>query len=727
MYKMNVQKILRYLLIGGIFAVPFIPLVISSTMFFPFITGKNFAFSIIVELLLGGWAILAVLDKAYRPKFTLLLISILSFVGIIAIADIFGANPFKSFWSNFERMEGFLTLAHLLGYFVVAGTVLNAEKIWNRFWNTSVAVSVFIGFYGLLQLSGKININQGGVRLDGTFGNASYLAVYMLFHIFITLFLLVRWRGGAWMKYLYGAAIVLQLIILYFTATRSTLLGLVVGVIVTTLLISIFEKQKILIRKISIGVLIATIASVGIFIAIKDTQFVKKGQVLSRFSNITLEEGASRFTIWGMAFEGLKERPILGWGQENFNFVFNKYYEPSLFSQEPWFDRVHNVVFDWLIAGGILGFIAYFSIPIFMLFYLWRKMETHLSVTEKGIFTGLLAGYFFHNMFVFDNIMSYILFFSIAAYIHTHSTLNREVANNTDESKKSNGLSRIAIPVIIIAVISSLYFFNIKGIVTARTLIQAISPQAGGLEVNLEKLEKALSYKTVGKQEVIEQTATAAMRVKNGGAPIEIQTRFFELAKSELGALVKERPEDARIRIFYAAFLNNFNFHQEALPHLKKAVELSPKKQAIAFELGTAYLNLGETDKAFDVFEGAYNLDTNFKNAEIIYRVGAIYTGRTEEINNLIGPITDSDRADNRIIQAYAKIGRFDEVVKSLEIVIERGPDSAQNHVSLGAAYLELDKRQMAISEIQKAIDLDEGFREDGEFIIKEIKAGRNP
>ncbi len=39
------------------------------------------------------------------------------------------------------------------------------------------------------------------------------------------------------------------------------------------------------------------------------TALVKKGQVLSRFSNITLEEGASRFTIWGMAFEGLKERP----------------------------------------------------------------------------------------------------------------------------------------------------------------------------------------------------------------------------------------------------------------------------------------------------------------------------------------------------------------------------------------------------------------------------------
>ena len=123
------NKILRYALLVGIFIVPFIPLVVSSTMFFPFITGKNFLFRILVELLVGGWAILAVFDKAYRPRFSWLLISVLSFVGIMAFADMFGVNPFKSFWSNFERMEGFLMLAHLLGYFIVLGTVLNTEKV----------------------------------------------------------------------------------------------------------------------------------------------------------------------------------------------------------------------------------------------------------------------------------------------------------------------------------------------------------------------------------------------------------------------------------------------------------------------------------------------------------------------------------------------------------------------------------------------------------------------
>ena len=725
---MKIRRILKYLLIGGIFIIPFIPFVISSTMFFPFITGKNFLFRILVELLLGGWAILAVFDKAYRPKFSWLLISVLSFVGIIAIADIFGANFFKSFWSNFERMEGLLTLVHLLGYFIVAGTVLNTEKLWNWFWNTTVAVSAIIGIYGLLQLAGKININQGGVRLDGTFGNASYLAIYMFFHIFITLFLLVRWRGASWVKYLYGAVILLQFVTLYFTATRSTLLGIVAGAFLTTLLIALFEKNRRRIRKVSTISLIVIVVLVGVFVAIKDTKFVKQGQVLSRLSHITLEEGAPRFTIWGMAWEGVKERPILGWGQENFNLVFNKNYKPSLYAQEQWFDRVHNIVFDWLIAGGILGFLSYIAIPIFMLYYLWRRLEISLSVTEKSIFTGLLAGYFFHNLFVFDNIISYILFFSVAAYIYAHSVMKKADDDNTQQQNIENGsMKKVAVPFIIVAVIFSLYFFNIKGMSTAKAIIASISPQAEGFDANIASFEKATTYGVVGKQEVAEQMITTALNIRNQGADIETQTKFFELANKTMGALIEEVPNDARLRIFYGGFLNQFNLFNEALPHLKKAVELSPDKQTIRFELGTTYLNLGDTDKAFEIFKDAYELDTNFKNAEIIYRVGAIYAGKEAQVDAEIGPISDKDRTEGRIINAYTRAGRFNDVVRSWELSIEKNPENPQFHVSLAAAYLQVGRRQNAITEIQKAIDLDPNFKDQGEFFIKEIQAGRNP
>ena len=41
------DKTLLWIARIGVFLMPFIPLIVSGTMFFPFITGKNFAFRII--------------------------------------------------------------------------------------------------------------------------------------------------------------------------------------------------------------------------------------------------------------------------------------------------------------------------------------------------------------------------------------------------------------------------------------------------------------------------------------------------------------------------------------------------------------------------------------------------------------------------------------------------------------------------------------------------------
>ena len=73
-------------------------------MFFPFITGKNFAFRILVEVMLGAWAMLLFIDASYRPKFSWILAAAGTFLAVIAIADFNGVNPYKSFWSNYERM-----------------------------------------------------------------------------------------------------------------------------------------------------------------------------------------------------------------------------------------------------------------------------------------------------------------------------------------------------------------------------------------------------------------------------------------------------------------------------------------------------------------------------------------------------------------------------------------------------------------------------------------------
>ena len=101
--------------------------------------------------------------------------------------------------------------------------------------------------------------------------------------------------------------------------------------------------------------IIGIIALGGIFLSIRKTTFVEKSQTLNRLASISFEEfkTEARFTVWGMAIQGFKENPVLGYGEENFNLVFNKYYDPRIYNQEQWFDRAHNVFLDWLIAGGL--------------------------------------------------------------------------------------------------------------------------------------------------------------------------------------------------------------------------------------------------------------------------------------------------------------------------------------------------------------------------------------
>jgi hypothetical protein len=79
------NKWLKWGLYIGVFAVPFIPFIISTTYFFPFITGKNFTFRILIDVLFALYLLLAFRDPAYRPRFSWVSISVLALAsGLLA-------------------------------------------------------------------------------------------------------------------------------------------------------------------------------------------------------------------------------------------------------------------------------------------------------------------------------------------------------------------------------------------------------------------------------------------------------------------------------------------------------------------------------------------------------------------------------------------------------------------------------------------------------------------
>ena len=87
---MKFTDALRYVAIGGIFLLPFVPLIVSNSMFFPFITGKNFFFRIVVEIIFAAWILLALSDERYRPRFSWIFVLLSAFVVVIGIANVFG-------------------------------------------------------------------------------------------------------------------------------------------------------------------------------------------------------------------------------------------------------------------------------------------------------------------------------------------------------------------------------------------------------------------------------------------------------------------------------------------------------------------------------------------------------------------------------------------------------------------------------------------------------------
>ncbi len=723
---MNIKNSLLYTIIAGLFVVPFIAFFVPEAMYFPFISGKGFLFRILVEVLFGLYVFLAVTSPEYRPKMSWITKAVGVFTLVIFIADLLGENSFKSIWSNYERMEGFVLIAHLALYYIVASSVLKTEVLWNRFWNTSIISSVVMSLFAVMQLMGKSAINQGGVRVDGTLGNSSYFAIFLVFNIFLCLYMFFRPLQASWKKWVYGLAGVLQIYILYFTATRGAILGFIGGLALAGLLIAFKEKENAKYKKYAYGLLIALTVFIGGFILAKDTSFVKNSPVLSRFSSLSIAEleTQGRYFVWPMAMKGVLERPLLGWGQENFSFVFNKYYDPRMFGQEQWFDRTHNVFLDWMIAGGLLGFLAYTSMFVALLYMIWRK-HNYLNIAEKSIFTGLISAYIFHNMFVFDNLISYILFFSVLAFVHSISVMNFEPAGKFyTKHFSADARNYVILPIVAIVVAGGIYFVNIPAINTNLTLIQSMTPQGkSGAEKNLALFKQTFDYNSFGSTEALEQLVQVTSQISVSQAPESIKKEFYNFTKLKIEEKIKQTPNDTRYLVFAGSFFNRFQQYDEAIKYLEAAVKESPKKQTIYFELGTAYLGKGDKQKMFEVFKQAYDLEPSSPESQIIYTVGAIYTKNAEVLKEMSLKISkDIIVSDDRFFRAYSDTGDYQTVILILTTRLVKEPNNAQYKLSLALAYANIGQKQKAIDLIQEVIKDNPTFKDQGDAFTKEIQ-----
>lgn len=738
------EKVILWTIKIGLLAITFLPLYISTNMLFPFITGKNFFFRIIVEFIFALWVGLAIARPEFRPKLTSLFKAVTIFILVLFLADLFSPNPYRSFFSNYERMEGFMMLFHLYLYFLLLVSVLKERKDWLLFLHFTIGVSLVVGFVGLMQKLGLRVSFQGGYRVDSTIGNPAYLAAYLVFHAWFLVMLARAFWQKIWLRMFYLAALVFELLIIYFTATRGALLALFFGAVML-LVMSIVYWQKLFplavgYRKFAVGVLGVLIVLPVLFWQVRNATWLPTNSAFSRLASISLQDRTtqSRFSIWQMSFKGAMERPILGWGQENYYLVFQKYFDPKLYASEPWFDRSHNIVFDWLIHAGFLGLLSFFSIIVLAMTGLIRGIRSAgVFMWESTLLLIIFSTYLFQNIFVFDNLNTYLLFFASLAY--AEFLIPRARGESVVKELATHVISRppaFAYAIsggFLLLVIFFGYSLHLQPMRASNALIRGLMlQQAKAPPAQMQAaFQEAIAYNTFGTTEAREQLANVARSIiGNTQYSEEERKQFVTFAVEELKKELVRPAKDVKHLIFLASVLDRAvsfdpNYILEAENLVKEAIAISPRKQILYFELGQIYMIQGKTDQALEALTSAFELESSYPQAAVNLALVAQATKHPEIIEKVKSHINvealDEDGL-TRIGTVYQQTQDFVFAKNVFARLIQVAPGNPRYQAVAAALFATVGEFDNAMKAADAAAKLDAAYASDAALFIQQIK-----
>ncbi len=560
-FQAGLEKVCLLIITWGTYLVLFTPLIVNTKFFFPFVAPKTIFFRMVIEIILAAYLFLVIAHKVYRPRINLLTIAVTLYLSVFILASFAGINLERSFWSTNERMTGILTMLHLFAFFIILTSVFKERKEWEKVLGVSIIVGVILSLYVLIE--------EGFSVRGGTVGNTSFMAAYLLFDVFFAIIFLLAKRG-AWQIFA-GACLVITLPVLLISTARGAIAAFFGGLFLLGLGYLIFSQKKAL-KRVALGIILALIIF-GITSAVIQPPFVK-----DKISTVPVDM-KSRIVVWESGWKGFLERPVLGWGPENFNNVFLKYYNPCMLldecGSEATFDRVHNIVLDTLVTTGIIGLLSYLFIFGVAIFGLLRAASK--AVERKNVFIPLglavlLLVYFFQNLLIFDAINTYLVFFLSLGLVSFLT--QKHAAEEKQSGRKVNpilGFLPIAVMIFI------LWTTNIQPAVANYYIVKMIDSQK---VVELSYFFQKSLDSWMNKYETREYFSRKIARSAYQEISDEHRKSFqqaFELAESEMEKSRQENPLDPRLLLSFGKFYNGFYLFSRDVEKLKKAEEILEK------------------------------------------------------------------------------------------------------------------------------------------------------
>lgn len=284
----------------------------------------------------------------------------LAFLLWIVLTSILGLSFGQSFWGSYFRIQGLLSWVCYSLLFFVSATLFE-DKHFRKYASLAIlagsvpAASLAIIQFITLWFFGNTSQLLYSNRVISTFGQPNFLGAYLVMSLPFAWFFLKQ-VIKSW-KVLVGFLIIVVILGIFSTLSRSAYLGLTF----LALLWGVYHYRLLLTGIIFSIVLFAILANLF-------PNLVYKEWYRFQVDTISKWTAENRLVIAQKSLQLISQRPILGYGIENFSLAFPRVVTPKdLGLKDLVVDSSHNLFLDLTVQTGLIGlglFLAFLTFSI---------------------------------------------------------------------------------------------------------------------------------------------------------------------------------------------------------------------------------------------------------------------------------------------------------------------------------------------------------------------------
>ena len=459
-YGIDVGRALVWAVRVGVMLIMLTPLIVSGGTLFPYVVGKAIYARVVIELTFALWLLLIFYYPQHRLPRSWILAAFGLWVAASLLAAFTGVSLTRSLWSNYERMQGIVDLAHWFAFTLIAVSAFRTFAHWRLLFTVSLLVCAAVTLVGISQYYGVLDLGlptHTTNRLESTLGNPAYLSAYIIINTLIALGLIAhslsddternrrvaaaegrarrrrRRRGGGgassssfdWLPLLqvfWMASIMLNLWAVWLTGTRSGFGALVAVAVIFSIPYLIWGRMRI-VRWACAALAAVSAVALALFVILRlevALPFgIQKDPTVRRIATMGLNDPSvsGRVNAIDAGYRAFLERPIVGWGPENFIVPWGRYVIDASVNREL-FDKAHNKLVEELVTKGIVGLASYLLLWFAMMRALSLPIARAPGYEQVALFIFAMAmlAYFIQNLSLFDTPVGLMQFCVLAAF-----------------------------------------------------------------------------------------------------------------------------------------------------------------------------------------------------------------------------------------------------------------------------------------------------------------------